>query len=222
MSDTDQPSFTMDRRRMITFGAIGVLFVVFLGGVCGYNGVRKEAINKERSLNAQYRSNQNELSSYKAGAREQFSVAVASTNALNTIIEDAVKGRYEGDTGAQPTGGALFSAIVEAYPNLDRNTGIYERIVDYIQGKREAYKNVQNKLLDMIADYENYLSDSIFRQPFLSNFPSNRLEARIGNNPPAKGEAALEEMKRIVLTAEASKAYESGEEEPLDFSGNPE
>jgi uncharacterized protein YeeX (DUF496 family) len=141
---------------------------------------------------------------------------------LNRIIEDAVKGRYEGE-GQQPgqgTGqGALFSAIVEAYPQLDLS--IYDRIVDYIQGKREAYKNVQNKLLDMIQDYENYLADSVFRQAFLSNFPSNRLEARVGKTT-YKGAAALDKMKEIVLTAEATKAYEEGEEEPLDFSGQQE
>lgn len=206
----------LSKKQMIIGGAILAIVVIFFSGVGCYSSARKGAINKENALEAQYRANQNEISSYKAGAREQFSVAVAKTDALNRIIEDAVKGRYEGAGQKPGTGGALFSAIKEAYPTLDLS--VYDRIIDYIQGKREAYKNVQNKLLDMIQDYENYLSDSLTRQALLSNFPSNRLEARVGDTV-YKGDAALQKMKQIVLTKEAEKAYENGEEEPLDFSG---
>lgn len=211
---TEPRSFTMPKRNIILLAGVGLLVLLVLVGLVRYSSVRKEAINQENALEQQYRANQNELSSYTAGAREQFSVVVAQTAALERILGNAVKGRYEGEGQHPGTGGALFSAIKEAYPDLDLSA--YNRIVDYIQSKREAYKNVQNKLLDMIASYENYLTESIFRSPFLGSFPSKGLEARVGRKV-YKGEDALDQMKNIVLTPQARNAYETGDDTPLEF-----
>ena len=215
---TNDRTVSLSKGKMILIG-VGVLVLILLFGVCStYTGSRSGAVRKENALEAQYRANQNELSSYQAGAREQFGAVLTQTAALERILSDAVKGRYEGGGGGQQpgTGGALFSAIREAYPNLG-DLSLYNRIVDYIQSKREAYKNVQNKLLDMIADYENYLSSGLVRGVALSGYPSRGLEARVGNKV-YKGSAALDQMKQIVLTKEAQKAYETGEDKPLDFS----
>jgi hypothetical protein len=209
----DKPFATISNKRTLQFGIIAIVLVVLLIGTCTWTGARKGAIRRENALEAQYRDNQNELSSYIAGAREQFSAVLTQTAALERILTEAVKGRYE--QNGTPQGG-LINVLREAYPNLG-DLSLYNRLVDFIQSKREAYKNVQSKLLDMIREYEDYLSESITRGWALSGYPSRGLEARVGDKV-YKGEAALDQMKIIVLTKEAEKAYESGEDTPLDFS----
>lgn len=204
-------------RKLITWAVLAVvgLFVV-VGLFSTFDKVQKEGVAWENQLNAQYQDNQAELSAYVSGFYEQTGIAKAKSDKLNAILLDAVKGRYDGKTSAQPGGGSLFSAIVEAYPDLS-GLDIYDKIVDYVQSGRRAYKNAQSQLLDMLRGYNEWRQSGIIKSKVvsISGFPSQRLEARLGPGKVFKGEAALEQMKVIVLDSESRKAYETGELEPL-------
>lgn len=202
------------------YGVVAGVVIIALFAVIGlfstFNTVQKEGVNWETQLNAQYLANQNELSSYVSGFYEQLGVADRKSEKLNEILVEAVKGRYEGHTSAQPGQGQLFSAITEAYPDLTANLNVYDKIVDYITGGREAYKSKQDKLLDMLGRYDNWRQSGLVHSRVVSmvGYPSNSLEARIGNNV-THGEDARNQMYRIVLTDAAVDAYETGTMDPL-------
>src|SRR5262249_47679195 len=120
---------------------IGVLAAVFVGliGIYNYaNSLQQEGVARETELTAQYLDNQNELSTYISKFYETIGVANLKSDKMDKILLDAVKGRYEGHTSAQPGQGQLFSAIQEAYPTV--NLDIYDRILDQISAGRDAYK----------------------------------------------------------------------------------
>ena len=198
----------------------GIVFAVILAvgfSLYGYiNSTRSTAVQLENGLNAQYLANQNELSSYQAGFYEQLGVANLKSDKMDKIISDAVKGRYDGKM-APGTGGAFFSAISEAYPEIGTSLDIYDKIVDYVAAKREAYKQAQNKLLDMLRTYDTWRQDGLLRSFVVANVlgvPSDRLEARIGTDVK-RGAEARDRMFLIVITEDARDAYQTGTDKPL-------
>jgi hypothetical protein len=184
-----------------------------------FNSTQKDMVSKEQALSAQYADNQNELSSYISTIKETLGLADRNTDALDRVLADAVKGRYEGDTSAQPGGGQLFSAITEAYPDLAGVTDAYAKVQDAVSAGRLAYKNQQTKLLDMLRDYETWKNSGFLHSMItgMVGAPSDNLRASVGDDT-ARGQQALDRMYKIVLTAEGNKAYESGEMEPMDLN----
>lgn len=204
----------------VLLGALAtVVLGVFVFTISCYsyvNGIRNTGIEKERALTAQYLDNQNYLSAYISGFYEQLGVQREAGNQLDRILEDAVKGRY--DKGGFAVNSPLFAAIVEAYPEagVEQLMENWGKLQDYIAAQREGYRNVQSKLLDMLRSYDTWRETGIIKSSFVRTlgFPSNRLEARVGEMV-LTGEAARDKMYHIVLTSQAIKAYESGEMDPL-------
>lgn len=199
--------------------AVGLFFMA-VGGYAKMNGIRGQGVDRETALTAQYLSNQNELSTFISTFYEQVGIADRSTEQLNTVLTDAVKGRYD-DTGLQAglpgQGNALISAMIEAYPDLTGLTDQYGVILDTISAGREAYKNDQDRLLDMLRSYDAWRNRGIISSVLinLSGFPSGNLRARVGETS-VTGQAALDKMYQIVLTSKAVDAYETGELDPLE------
>jgi hypothetical protein len=206
---------------MIIVGALLLLLIIGGGSCYGtMNSIQQEGVAQETALSAQYLDNQNELSSYKASFYEQIGVANLKSEKMDQILEDAVKGRYDGNSSAQPDRGQLFSAIVEAYPDL-KGLDIFDKIVDHIRAGREAYKQKQSKLLDMLRAYDRWRGSGIIHSRLvkMAGFPSEHLEARIGTSVK-RGAEARDQMYLIVTTADTKKAYETGTDEPLQVPGN--
>lgn len=182
------------------------------------NSVRNEGIQRETSLSAQYQSNQNYLSAFISGFYEQVSVVQAETDALNQILFDAVRGRYDGEGGGFDVGSSFFTGVAEAYPEASTQQLLenWAKIQDYISSQRAGYRNKQDKLLDMLRAYDNFRKEGIIRHMIVGMyFPSDTLEART-NEETVTGDEARDKMYTLVLTSEATEAYESGEMAPLE------
>lgn len=200
----------------------GIMLALTLGVFSIYNmfnTIQMEGVDRETALTAQYLDNQNELSSYVSGFYEQIGVANLKSDKMDQILLDAVKGRYDGHTSAQPGQGQLFSAISEAYPDL-AGLNIYDKIVDYVKAGRESYKQKQSKLLGMLQQYDKWRESGIIQSRLikLAGFPSHALRAQIGTSA-SFGEAALNQMYVIVLTSDTIKAYQTGVQDPLPVPG---
>jgi hypothetical protein len=207
-------NLTPAQKKMAIIG--GIAAVIALGIIMLFSkgiGAKNDGIDKATALSAQYRDNQNYLSSYIAGFYEQTGVAKVKADKLNSILLEAVKGRYDGKM-APGTGGTMFSAISEAYPDLS-GLNIYDKIVDYVAAGRVGYRNKQSKLLDMLRDWEAW-SDKGALHPILVDafVPMDKFVARVGDKV-YRGEEAIEKMNQIVLTQQATDAYESGEDKIL-------
>lgn len=208
-----------NRIPLLIVGIIAVAtFIVAVSCYSYTNGVRSTGIEKEQQLTAQYLDNQNYLSAYISGFYEQVSVAERQSVILDEVLLDAVKGRY--DEGAFSVDSALFSAVVEAYPEASAQTLLenWGKIQDYIASQREGYRNQQSKLLDILRSYDSWRKTG-FVKSFVAGsvlgFPSENLEARVGDTV-LRGPAARDKMYQIVLTRDAITAYETGEMDPLE------
>lgn len=197
--------------------------MLVVGGLWFYgyvNSLRTEGINRETQLSAQYQSNQNYLSAYISGFYEQLGVANLKSEKLDQILTDAVKGRYEAGGGFSADG-AFFAAVVEAYPDLT-SLNIYDKVVDYVAGGRTGYREIQDKLLDMLRSYDAWRGDGIVQSRIVAGvlgIPSNRLEARLPSGD-STGAEARRKMYEIVLASDAQKAYETGTMDPLQVPRN--
>lgn len=211
--------FIKNHKGMVVTGIIAIIVLIVGSSFFGYiNSTRTEGIQKEAGLVAQYQDNQNELSTYLLQFNETLGIADKQSEVLNAIILDAVKGRYDNDTSLeQGTGGSMFSAISEAYPDLTTTTETYSKVQDLVVSGRNAYKNKQSKLLDLIRDYNTWRETDIIRSFVVKNilgFPSDNLKVTVGENT-FRGQDALDKISQIVLTKGAVKAYEDGTMEPL-------
>jgi hypothetical protein len=203
---------SLGRGTIVAISVIALLLVGFLVN----NSVTNTGNQKETRLNAQYLDNQNYLSDCIIKIREVAGVTKAQSDSFTRAMNDAVKGRYDGR--AQP--GAMFSAIVENYPDLSGLNKAFERAYTTITGCRTDYRNIQSKLLDMLRDYDSWRTGSLTVRTFGGDRPSDNLVAQIGNDRSRKGRAALDQMYTIVLVEDAKDAYNSGEVTPEDPFGS--
>lgn len=208
----------INKHRGLVFGA-AILIVLLIAGISFFakiNGLRNTAITKEKALISQYGDNQNELSTYIVQFKESMGVANTGADKLDAILADAVKGRYDGNMEPGDSG-SMFSAITEAYPDLTATAESYAKVQDLVVSGREAYKNKQSKLLDMIRDYNTWRETDLFNSWLISTFglaPSNNLVVKVGSDT-YRGEEALEKISQIVLVQDSIDSYDTGILEPL-------
>lgn len=208
-------SFSMSKGVITAIAIAVVALIAAISLFSTFNSVQKEGKGQENRLEAQYKANQNELSTYILQFKESLGVADKGTGKLDEVLANAVAGRYDGSM--EPgNSGQLYSAITEAYPDLTATTESYAKVQDLVVSGRAEFRNQQNKLSNMISTYESWMDSGLIHSKIvkMSGFPSDSLEARIGNDV-YKGEEALEKMKQQVLAEEATTAYETGTTAPL-------
>lgn len=198
--------------------ALVVAAVIAIWAISSYIGTRNNGVDQIQALNAEYPSAQNELATYINGFYEMLGVANAKSAQINSILTNAIKARYTGtsNVAAQQAkqNQALFSAVREAYPNLS-GLNIYDKIVNYVAAKRDAYKNKQNELLDMLQRFDawrNKFPTSLWAG--LGAVPMGELRTQVGNDV-RHGQDAEDKMWNIVRSAQSNQAYESGQQGPL-------
>ncbi len=199
-------------------GLAVVLLLLLVNFVIG-NGVTNEGNKKEADLNSQYLDNQNYLSDCVLRIRESAGVVKGEAAALDEILTDAVKGRYDEGSSAQVGGGQLFSAIVEAYPDLSALSGSFDNVLAVVNGCRTDFRGKQTQLLDKLKAYDQWRTGSWTVRHYGDGFPSNNLQARIGNTTPKRGQEALDQMYLIVTVKGNDESFETGETEAEDPFG---
>jgi hypothetical protein len=209
--------FLKKYKTLIIVGVIAVVLLIIGGSIYGnINGLRNQAIQKEAALVAQYSDNQNELSTYIVQFKESLGIADKGSDKLETILVEAVKGRYDGNMEPGDSG-SLFSAITEAYPDLTATTESYAKVQDLVVSGRNAYKNKQSKLLDMIRDYNTWRESGLVQSMVIKDIikaPTDSLKVTVGANT-FRGMDALDKISQIVLVQDAIDSYDTGVIEPL-------
>lgn len=207
----------------VILGIVGACVLSALGIYSYVNGLRKTGITTyEKPISAQYQACQVTYSSYTAGFTEQFGIYQVTMKGLDQFMSDAVKGRYDTtDAVGNPTGqidaNLFVNAIAEQYPNTQGITDIAQKLLDFVQGQREGFKNCQEKLVDMLNQYDGWRTGDMINNFVINNilgFPTDNLVARLGDQKWT-GAAAEDKMYQLVLTGKALDAYESGIDQPL-------
>lgn len=207
----------------ITGGVLLAVIVVF-GSLYGYiNSLQQTDVNYEVQLSRSYESLKSTLDNYIAKAREQAGVTTAQSAAFDKIMSDAVQGRYQIPSGstAQPGQGQLFSAIVEAYPNLSGINQSYSQILDTISGGRDAFNNGQQRLQDQLRQYDQWRKSGFVRSWVIANVigaPTSNLVVQNGHT--ITGQAAYTVMSNVITSSTTQNSFNTGTLQPQNFFGN--
>lgn len=206
--------------------SISIVVVILIISIFGWaNNMQKQSVEKEVRLSRTYESMKSDLDTFLSTAREQAGVTKAQSAAFDKIMLDAVSGRYQGKEGqptsAQPGTGTLFSAIAEAYPNLDGINSSYNRILDTITSGRQTFNNGQKKLQDEIRSYDTWRKSGIIHSWALETFigvPTDNLTITNGDQKFV-GQAAYDKMSQVIQSGVTSQAFKTGNLEAQDFFG---
>jgi hypothetical protein len=197
-------------------GIIAVLLIMLVSFISSVNTTRNTLITKEQALVGEYKTNQTELSAYTNQVKESLGVANAGNDKVGQILKDAISGRYDGNM--QPgTGGSMFSAISEAYPDLTANTAMYAKVQDQVVAGRTQFKNSQNKLMDRARDYQTWIQTDFVRSFIVKNIlgaPTNELKITIGETT-LRGQDALDKLQQPIMSSDAVKSFETGVSDPV-------
>lgn len=185
------------------------VLVVLISGIAWRISAHNDGNRLQNQLNAQYNVNIAKLGDCIIKIRESSGIAKGETAAFDKIIEDAVKGRYEVGSTAQPTGGALFSAIKEAYPDLTNLGSTFNKVLEVTVGCRSDYQSYQEKLQSQIKTFNDWRNGSLSGNLWAGGYPTSELHAVKGDQT-LKGQEALDQMERVVTVSDAQKGYDSG------------
>jgi hypothetical protein len=204
--------------KVIIGGLIALVVVIGLVSLVGtYTSVRNEGRRQELALTKQFKDTQVQYGQFRTSIYDQLSIAREKRDAMDKILVDAVTGRYD-KKGAnnEVDRTAVFSAIKEAYPNLD-GLDIYDKIIVQVQAGREAFAKNQEQLQDEIRSYDQWRTTGSLLHPWFVEklgFPSPLLEARVGDKV-YRGVDAYDKMSRIIVGSDTSQIFDSGVDKPL-------
>ena len=197
-------------------GVVVVLLIMLVSFISSVNTTRNTLIDKEQALVGEYKTNQTELSAYTNQVKESLGVANTGNDKVGQILKDAISGRYDGNM--QPgTGGSMFSAITESYPDLTANTAMYTKVQDQVIAGRNQFKNSQNKLIDRARDYQTWIKTDFVRSFIVKNVlgaPTDDLKITIGENT-FRGQDALDKLQQPIMSSDAVKSFDTGVSDPV-------
>lgn len=217
----------LSKQGKLTIAAIAIAGLI-IGLVLGYvvpNNVTSAGNKLEAGLNSQYTANQTSLSNCEVQTQQSVQVVKGQTDAIDRIITDAVKGRYSaGANSPQVDNGKFFSAIAEAYPNVNNVANTFSNLLAIVNGCRKDYQTLQVKMASMLGQFAKWRTGSWTTRTFGGgDFPNKNLIARLGDSKIV-GQAAEDEMWKVVLTGSTLKEYQSHTLDPstldLGLGGN--
>lgn len=176
----------------LIFGTI-VLGSVAIGGI-SYVSAYNTGNRLEQNIKATFENNRNILAQYGNKIAEAAQVPAMQRDDLSAVVTAALEGRY-GEDGSR----AVFQWIQEQNPQIDST--VYVQLQRMIEAGRNEFTAAQTKLTDQKRIYETALG-SFWQGTWMS----------VAGYPKIN----LDEYK-IVSTARADEAFETGVEEPLQL-----
>ena len=184
----------MSNKMIGIIASVGILVFLGLFIVGSYISNYNYGNEVEKQLTTQMKQNENVLSSYYGKVQEIVQVNDMYKNDLKEVVTAAIQGRY-GENGSQ----ASWQWLKENNPSLD--SSLYVKVQQVIEAGRNEFKNSQSVLLDMKRGYETNLG-YFWKGTWL----------RIAGYPKIN----LDDI-RIVVTEDASEAFRTGVDTPLQL-----
>jgi len=200
---------------------VGVVLAVLVVGLL-YLNWRKSVENQgqahQERLEETWQNAQSSLSACLDQGRTAAQVTDQEFERLKDLLTDVASARYqtpEGDTVTSAEqaigGGAAFSAVVEAYPQIDQSS--WQRLQSVVVGCRDEFQGKQDRIFAEGRALENWIqSDSVWNSGIKSGFPSSSLNAiDTATGEELEGDDAFDYITRVIMVGEARDAYETGE-----------
>lgn len=174
------------------------------------NSVKNEGNSKQASLVKKYNETTNYLSDCVIKTTQLVGATKAHTEAVNAVITDAVKGRYEEGSSAKPgASNAVFSALVEAYPDTSGISKVFGDVMDKIAGCRTDVRRKQSELQNSIALFKKWRDGGTKTRFFGGDkYPTDGLEIKVAGKS-VTGNEALDQMGNIMAVSEATEGRDT-------------
>lgn len=184
--------------KYIGFGALGTLVLVC---IVSYFTAWSAGNRAEQQINAEWENNENILAQYGQKIREAAQLTEMQRDDVAAILTGGLDARYGAD-GSQ----AAFQWIQEQNPNV--TSEVYVQIQRIIEAGRNEFQNAQTRLVDVKRGYRTQLG-SPWRGTWLGvvGYPQINVGFPIGSD----------DDYRVITTARASNAFETGVEEPISL-----
>lgn len=191
------------------FVAAGVIALVALIYFISHNSVVNSGNQKQQDLMADYKDTTNVLSNCLVQTKQSVGAINSQNAALDKIITDAVRGRYELGSSAKPGSGTLFSALSEQYPNTSELSKSYQQVLTIINGCRTDFKDSQSKLQASVANFNKWRTGSWTTRTFGGgSYPTHDLYVDFKGGK-LYGKAALEQMSKLVVVSDAQSGRDN-------------
>lgn len=198
------------------FGVVGAVLLLGLLYFVISNSVTNDGNKKQQVLIVYYNDTTNILSDCLVKTRQSVGATKAQTDALDKVITDAVKGRYDGNTSAKPGGGSLFSAIAEAYPDTSGLSKSFQDVMIIINGCRTDFRDSQAILQRGVTQFNQWRTGSFKVRTFGGkNYPNEDLEITVAKET-VTGKAALKQMRTLVVVEDAQSGRDTGKIDNTD------
>lgn len=164
--------------------------------------VKNNCIDFEGSIDAQYKQNQNNLSTYSKKILEMVQVPKMNVKHVTQVTEAAMKGRY-GKDGVK----AVLTAVAEDNQNATVDAQLYRNIQQAMEAGRDSWEANQKTLLDICGEYYKYHSKAP-QSAFVGDYPNKGYSIK---------DEAPDSKCVPVITARTAESFETKREEALQI-----
>jgi hypothetical protein len=153
---------------------------------------RNTAVELEERIAMQYKANQNSYDNMWKKFVELTQVTELQAQQMKDVYTDLIAGRYQDSN-------LLFKMVQENNPTLD--TGTYTQLQRQIEAGRNTFKNDQDKLLDIIREY-----NAKVRRWFIMS--------------AITGRTRIDENNYIITSERTEDAFNSKKDDVINLTGN--
>jgi hypothetical protein len=223
-NETDSKDFETwisDHKKLLIVGGaiILALLFIYLLIVKPYYSTTNKGEEYEQKLEALHSFSVQSLGTCIDQGAVSADVAEEEFAKIKGILVEAAGARYQNNSTAQDAigGGTLFSAVSEAYPQLDQSS--WRNLQTTVVGCREEFQGTQDRIQATAADFETWqTNDSLFSGWVKDNFPNDALEITDPSTGTVlTGEPAYQYLTAVVTVQSAKTAFGDGTVEQQDL-----
>lgn len=205
----------------VAVAALILVVIIVMAILNSIQGTFNEGERREQDLTALYNSSQVSLSTCLDQGRTAAQVTEEEYEKIEEILVNAAGARYTDESTASTVigGGTLFSAVVEAYPQIDQRS--WQNLQTVVVGCRDEFQGSQDRIQAAAAEYNRWrVSNDIFNGWIKGQFPSNELMVMTPAGKPLYAMSAYVQITQVVTAEEAKLAFETGELGEQDLFGD--
>lgn len=200
----------MPKKYIPLVAGIAVLVVIVIGVISFLswaNSIDNDGYERQRDVVTQYNTYQTSLSNCLDKSKVGASIAGEEYDRLKDTLTAVVGVRYKDGSPLDGDGGALVSALREAYPTIDNS--LWKQVMDTAMGCRDEVAGVNNELQSLAGRFDKWRNTGgIFTKHYRSKYPTDELKVA-SLNGQLTGQAALDFIVNPLTTDEAADALKT-------------
>lgn len=200
----------MPKKYILPAVGIAVLVIIAVSVFAFFswkNAIDNNGYKRQRAVETQYNHYQTSLSTCLDKSRVGAGIASEEYDRIKDTLTAVVSARYKGGSPLDGDGGALVSALAEAYPTIDNS--LWKQLMTTVLGCRNEVAGVNNELQSLAGRFDTWSNTGgIFAKHYREKYPTDELKVA-GLNGQLTGQAALDFIVTPLTTSEAGDALKN-------------